>query len=435
MRSSSLVPSLALPWAVALFLLASPASAAPFEVESLRPSPQHPLLLLAPRETSRSTLTIVFDVGFLDDDVPGLTRVAQQALLHANSRGDYATLMREVYSAGASFDLRTGLHESRFTLSAHPDDFDALARRLLTAILSPRLDSRRFEATLERASRDGNALDSEDWLELLLARALHDDGRYRNPDLGSMRYAEDIVQEQVRLHLSRMLAPCNATVIATGRFDAAALRKLVAGFKGGVRLERTRPKLPLPFRRQVRSARELQVLAYPVHIESARDSAALRVIASLLQERLFQRIRDAGQGYSVASEPLLTATFDALLLLLPASAREGIDLGAALREEVRTVREATFESGAFERHRQATLTRLRLSDRDPSALAQELRFARHRPAWYSPELEATLAALTVKDVQEVASRWLDESTSAQLHFVTRTEEEEKKDEETEEESE
>lgn len=411
---------------VAFLLLASPVLAAPFEVETFRASPKHPLLVLAPRESTRSTLTIVFDAGAGDDGlVTGLTRATQHVLLHANTRISYDAFTTSLYGAAASFDMRTGLHESRFTLTASPEDFDALARTLLSAVLSPKLDPRRYEATLERAENDSQSLDSEAWLELLLVRTMLDENRYKDPHLGSLGNAGGIPLDAVREHLARYLAPCNATVIATGRFDAKALRKLVSGFKGGTPLEHKRPHFKLPYKRRTKASREVQVLAYPISVKTPRDAAAARVLASLLEERLFQRFRNAGIGYSFASEPMFTASLDALALILPAAERSGIDLGPFLREEVRAVGEGQLEPGAFERHHQSTLIKLRLAEREPLKVAEELRTARQRPAWYGAELPAALEALTPEALREVASTWLREESSIQIHFVTRMGEDDK----------
>jgi predicted Zn-dependent peptidase len=404
---------------VALLLLAPAVLAAPFEVERFQPSPKHPLLLLAPREANRSTLTIVFNVGAVDDKlVNGLTRVSQHALLHANSRGSYESLVTALYGAAATLELRTGLHESRFTLTASPQDFDALARTLLTSVLSPKLDPRRFDATLERAKHDSQPLDPEGWLELLLARTLIEDSRYKDPNIGSLYNAEGIPLDAVREHVSRMLAPCNATVIVTGRFNEKALRKLVSGFRGGVSVEHPRPKLKLPYQRRALASREVQVLAYPLPIQTPREAAAARVLASLLEERLHQQLRNAAVGYSFSSAPLLTPRLDALALVLPAAEGSGIDLGPLLREEMQAVLQGQLEPGTFERHQQSTLVRLRLADRDPRRVAEELRSARQRPAWYGPELPTHIQSLTPEALREVASAWLSEESSIQLHFVT-----------------
>ena len=175
------------------------ARAAPFEVETFRPSPQHPVLLLAPRESSRSTLTVVFDVGAVDDNFEnGLTRVSQYALLHANARATYDKLTLALYKSAATLEMRTGVHESRFTLTAPPEDFDALARLLLTSLLSPRLDARRFKAALERTVRDPQALDTDNTVERLLTSALLEDSRYRDPNLGSVEKVSDLEPVQDR---------------------------------------------------------------------------------------------------------------------------------------------------------------------------------------------------------------------------------------------
>lgn len=415
-------PAFPFPALVALLLLASPVLAAPFEVETSRASPQHPLLVLAPRESNRSTLTIIFDTGAVEDGlVNGLTRLSQHALLHANSRVNYDSLALQLYGAAASLDMSTGLHESRFTLTAPPEDFDALARTVLTAVLSPKLDARRYETTLERAGNDSQSLDPAVWLELLMVRTMFEENRYKNPYLGVLTNAEGIPLETVRERVAMHLAPCNATVIATGRFDAQALRKLVSGFRGGKPLEHKKSPLKLPYKRRTPASREVQVLAYPIDIQKPRDAAAARVLASLLEERLFQRFRNAGVGYSFASEPMFTTSFDALTLVLPAAERSGIDLGPFLREEVRAVSQGQLEPGAFERHQRATLIKLRLEEREPARVTDELRIARKRPAWYGPELPAALESLTPESLREVASTWLREESSIQIHFLTRME--------------
>lgn len=252
-------------------------------------------------------------------------------------------------------------------------------------------------------------------------RTLLDERRYNEPGLGSLAKIDGMPVETVREHLARLMAPCNATIIVTGRFNAKALRKLVSGMRGGVPQKLPRPTLKLPFKRLAPAPREVQVFAYPIRIETPRHAAAARVLASLLEERLFRRFRNAGVGYGFASQPLFTSSFDALALLLPAQEKSGIDLGPFLREEVRAVSEGQLEPGDFERHQQATLIRLRLDDQDSPRVAEELRAARLRPAWYGPALPDALASLTPEALREVASSWLREESAIQIHFVTRLE--------------
>ncbi|MCY1076654.1 M16 family metallopeptidase [Archangium lansingense] len=401
-----------------LLLLAPEARSTPFEVETFRPSPQHPLLLLAPRESSRSTLTVVFDVGALDDNFEnGLTRVSQHALLHANARITYEKLSLALYKSAATLEMSTGLHESRFTLTAAPDEFDALARTLLTSLLSPKLDPRRFKATVERTLRDLQPLENNNWVESLLTSALLEDARYRDPNLGSVEKIGDLEPQRVHQYLSNWLAPRNATIIVTGRFDAQALRKQVEGFQGGIPRKVEKPRLKLPFTRDVPAAREVQVFAWPLNIETARHAAAARVMASLLEERLYNRFRSAGVGYGFASEPVLTPALDVFALILPASESSKLDLGRYLREEVRAVSEGKLEPGSFERNQQATLHRLRLADTDPRLVAEELRLTRHRPAWYGTEMSAALESLTPEALSEVASSWFRDESVIRIHFV------------------
>ncbi|WNG47064.1 insulinase family protein [Archangium minus] len=401
-----------------LLLLAPAAFAAPFEVETFRPSPQHPLLLLAPREANRSTLTIVFDAGAIEENFEnGLTRMSQHALLHANARATYEKLALAFYKSAATLELRTGLHESRFTLTAPPSQFDALARTLLTSVLSPKLDLKRFKATVERTQRDPQPVDQDNWVEMLLARALLEDQRYRDENLGSVEKLEELEPQKLRQYVTTWLAPSNATIIATGHFDAKALRTLVAGFKGGTPHKLEQAKLSLPFKRDVPSDREVQVFAYPVRIETARHAAAARVLASLMEERLYNRFRNAGVGYGFASEIVLTPAIDVFALILPASERSGLDLARFLREEVQAVREGKLEPGSFERHRQGMLRRLQLADTDPALVAEQLRLTRHRPAWYGADLPAALEALTPESLGELASSWLRNESSIQIHFT------------------
>jgi predicted Zn-dependent peptidase len=410
-RLAFLLCALCWPW------LPSMARAAPFEVETFRPSAQHAVLLLAPRESSRSTLTVVFDVGALDDNFEnGLTRVSQYTLLHANARITYEKLALALYKAGATLEMRTGLHESRFTLTAPPEDFDTLARLLLTSLLSPRLDARRFKASLERTQRDPQPLDTDNTMERLLTSALLEDPRYRDPNLGSVGKVGDMEPVQARQYWSNWMAPCNATLIATGRFDAQALRKLVAEFQGGVPRRIEPPKLRLPFDREVPAEREVRVLAYPVRLETVRQAAAARVLSSLLEERLYNRFRAAGVGYGFAAEPMLSPALDVFAMVLPASEKSGLDLGRFLQEEVRAVSEGKLEPGSFEHHQKATLARLRLQDTDVRVVAEELRRLRHRPGWYGPELPGAIEALTADALREVAASWFREDASIRVHF-------------------
>lgn len=409
-------------WGALAVLWAWSAAATPFEVLRSRESPDHPQLVLAPREGARTaTLVVLFHTGRFDEGGDnGLTRVTQHAMLEANKRGRYEDLVRELFGTGASLELVTGLRQSAFILDAHAEDFGALTQRLLPLLLSAQLAPARFEAATERASQDPGLTARDDFLETRLAMALSSDSRYAAMPPANASSAQSFTADVVASHMASAFNPRNAVVIAAGAFDAAALRRGVSRYQGGISspVARLEPRLPLKV--NVPAISDVNVLAYPVPLTGPSEAAALRVVGHLLRRRMEQRFRVMGVGYSQDAAPLLTPWMDALVLTLPASDPSALDLGPFLLEEVAAVREGRVTPEEFASSRGAALERLRLEDPRPAAVARQLAASTHVPAWYSGEVEAALATLSSEELTRVAGPWLRAERLVHLSFSPRT---------------
>ncbi|TQF16155.1 insulinase family protein [Myxococcus llanfairpwllgwyngyllgogerychwyrndrobwllllantysiliogogogochensis] len=408
-------------WALLPLLWAGISVAAPFEVLRSQESSEHPRLVLAPREGARTaTLVVLFSTGRFDEGGDtGLTRLSQHALLEANLRGDYGKLTRELFGADASLELFTGLRQSGFVLESNSGDFDRLARQLLETLLAPKLIPSRLEATAERTTQDPGLTSSEDFLETRLAIALSDDPRYAAAPPGNPSSAQSISPETVERHLAGAFSPRNATVIAAGTFDAVALRRTLARFKGGIPSPVARLQIQLPVKRQLPAHSDVNVLAFPVKLTTASESAALRVVGPMLRRRMEQRFRTMGVGYAQDASPLLTPWMDALVLTLPASDPSALDLGPYLLQEVAEVREGRVTADEFAAAQGAALTRLRLEDQHPRAVALTLAGSLQTPAWYSAEVEHSLSSLSPEGLARLVEPWLREDRLVHLLFSPR----------------
>ncbi|GEL72239.1 insulinase family protein [Myxococcus virescens] len=405
--------------ALCMLLSAGLATAAPFEVLRSRESPEHAQLILAPREGARTaTLVVAFQSGRFDEaGSHGLTRLTQHAMLEANRRGRYDDLVRDLFGAGASLELVTGLRQSAFILEVHHRDFDRLAQRLLGMLLDARLDASKLEQAIERTAQDPGLTDMHDFLEARLASALSSDTRYAAPPPPFPSSVQSLTERHVAIHMSSAFTPRNATVIAAGAFDAPALRRAVASYRGGIAapVARLTPKLPSKARLPAMS--DVNVLAYPVHITQPEEAAVLRVVGPLLQRRMERRFRTMGVGYAQEAAPMLTPWMDALVLTLPANDPSALDLGPFLLQEVAAVREGRVTPEEYATSHGAALARLRLEDPNPRAVALQLASSIQTPAWYSPEVETSLAALSAEEFSRRVQPWLSESRLVHLLFT------------------
>ncbi|MHA7633714.1 insulinase family protein [Corallococcus sp. M7] len=406
-------------WGGLLLWAWSAASAAPFEVQRSRESPEHARLVLAPRPgTERATLHVVFTVGRFDEGgLVGLTRASQHVMLEANRRGRYEDLVRELFGANASLTMSTGLRQSGFTLSAPRQDFDALAERVLTSVLSPQVDDARLEAALERTGQDPSLTFADDFLESVLAVVLSTEPRFRAPVPPSAQSVLSFSDRDIAAYLSGPLSPRNAVVIATGDFDAEALKRTVARYKGGTPSAVTRLSPQLPVTLKLPAVSDINVLAYPIELGDARQAAAARVVGVLLGQRLEQRFRRLGVGYAQDASVVLTPWMDHLVLTLPARDPSALDLGPFMLEEVGAVREGRVGAEEFAQARAQVLARLRTDDRSPTEVGLALAASVHSPTWYAPELEAALTSLTPESLTQSVRGWLGEDRRIHLLFT------------------
>jgi predicted Zn-dependent peptidase len=402
---------------------AAPATASPSvptfapaaaEVEELRLGPDQPRLLLARRAGARAALVVSFAAGSVDDgSVVGLTRVAQHALLAANARLDLERLALDVHATGAALQLLTGPRDASFLLAADRRDFGPLAARLLEGLLEPRFVPARLGRATARALLD--APGEPDLLQVVTMLAA-EDTRYGNPAVGQRNEIEAIDADQVARHLAGPLSPAAATIVVAGSFDRDELIRQVRRFRGGRSAAPATPRLAVPFSARRPAARELNLLAYPLSIQGARQAAAARIAARLLDGVLWRRFRGAGVGYSFAAQAYRTRWLDLLAIALPAHDSSS-DLGAALREVVREVRRGEFGDADLERARAAVRGELRRVDADPVALAREL--GASGALWHSAAVAREVEALRREDVVNAVAPWLDDVRSVSLYLGPR----------------
>lgn len=380
----------ALAAALAATLAAAPS---PFTVEAHPSSRRHPQLVLAPREGNRAALVVRFAAGAVEDGlVPGLTRVAQRALVEANQRHRYEALVRDLFAADGTLAIETGIREATFVLEADRRDFDRLAGILLDLVLSPRLDAELFKRARERAMNDEReSTGREDWLSLITPKVI-DEASYGNAPYGELESLERIRLAQVEEHLARALSPANATVVAAGAFDARALRARVARYEGAPFRRLPDPQLSTPFSLMLPARREIYLLAFRTRFDTPARTAAARVAAAILEERVHHGFREKGVGYSELVVPEHRSWVDLFLFVLPAHDPSSLPLGALLEDEVDRVRAGKFSDAELDRNRAWALAALRRVDGEPAALARELADGAD-PAWWGPEVAAHVEAM------------------------------------------
>lgn len=402
--------------AAALTLLTLPGAArAAYEVEVIESGADRPRLLLAQRPGETATLVLRFEVGAVDDGgLSGLTRLSQHALLAANQRLDLPAFLLDVHAAAATLAVETGVRSCQFVLTAHRDAFWPLARRLIEAVLAPRLLPAALARASGRAIHDATPDRTDDALAALVAATALPDGRYRNRPEGDRQVLETLGPDDVAEHVRRRLAPADATVILAGAFRREEALPVLRRLRGGEADPVERPALSVPVRSSFRSGREVNVAAYPLSLRGPADGAAARLVAALLEEELWRTFRDAGAGSSFLVAVVPAPWLDLLVVALPATDPSRLDLRPHLRAAVERIRAGRLDPAALERGRGAALAALRREDEASEPLGRAL--AAGGSGWHGP---AVAAALEAGAAPGAAGAWLDPAGAVELTFEGR----------------
>jgi predicted Zn-dependent peptidase len=381
-------------------------AAAPFSFTSARTSVRHPLVVLAPRESDQATLLVRFHTGAVDDGVtPGLTRLAQRALVDASRRTPAPALARALFAGAAHLEISTDLRHCQFELTAGRADFEHLAALLLPMLLAPELDARALPGARDRARHDQRENRGGDLLGLVARVAVEEPG-YRNPIHGTEAGLEGIGTARLREYLAGPLSPANATVVVTGGFEPARVRALLAGLSGGVAPPARAVALVSPFSLQVPARSEVYLVGYRAGFSRAEDAAVARLAGTLLEEKIHRALRQRGLGYSELVVPIHAGWLDLFLVLLPAHDPAAAPLGGYVEEHLDELQRGAFTDDDLERNRAALLAGLEATDRSPPALAQELADGRGGD-WYGPALVAGLRQLDRAAFLRALPRLLD----------------------------
>jgi len=388
-----------------------PPRAAEFGFEALPAGAGKPRLVLAPRPGATAVMLVTFAAGSFDDGQrPGLTRLAQHTLLEANERGDYGELLAEVFRSGGRLDMETGVHDAQFVLTADARDFGTLAPRVARMLLAPVIDRGRFPLARARAHQDERQLGKGATLLPFLAQVAFTDARYQTNPYGDSSI-QDVEADEVAVHLRSALTPANATIVLTGSFDRALMLRELARFAGGAARPRERPELTLPLSSMIPSGVEMRILGYPFAVRSPTEAAAVRILAELLQQRILERFRGEGIGYSPTVWPVHTTWLDVLLLVLPA--HDALtDLSSAMREVVDEVAGDRLPEGLFERARGYAYESLRWIDRHPRELAAEL-----TTPWYGKSTAEAARSMSRQELITTAAPWLSSKRAISVVFT------------------
>lgn len=201
--------------------------------------------------------------------------------------------------------------------------------------------------------------------------------------------------KRAQLNAELTLSPANARVVLVGQFDPAHIKEVLDHLRGGIPVAREILKPDLPLSLEAFAPSEIQLIAMPVRIHDATDTAALRLAASLIGEELEKSFRGAGVGYSCLSEVELTPWMDALWVILPAHDPSGLNLKPYLIGAIDRVRNGKITPERFELHRQIVARQLEAINAEPVSLARAVNEAHGLP-WVDSEVGAALAQLTRK---------------------------------------
>ncbi|HEY8208518.1 MAG TPA: hypothetical protein VIG99_13600 [Myxococcaceae bacterium] len=405
-------PALALALAA---LLARPASAKELEIKVAGAEGQL-RRILAPRASVEAVLVLRFGAGYADEaSVRGGTLVAVHALLSMHKKVKFGQLLEMLHGATPRLNVSIGPHQTTFTLRAHRDEMMGAAEQLVTAVLSPAFDAPTYPGVVERAMVDGAPRSPLD--ELMGRLALYtfvSDGRFR-PDVEAERM-ETVSWPTAKRYLESMFSPANATAIATGGFNPAAMEALLARHSGGERNVPRAPKLSLPVSHRFRAREESHLFYFPLDLGDAEKVAAARMLVELLEERVGQRLRRLPSSFPVEVRALAQAPFKGVTVSLPDHASSGTDLSAHVRQEVQVFREGRITPEQLAAARAGAVRRFQQVDASPELLAEEILAGLDSPDWLGPDAMAALEHLDPNKVTELLGPQLVTEKSVLLFF-------------------
>lgn len=412
---------------LSLLTVGNPARAAleAVDVPSVKGSPR---MVLAHRETADATLVIRFGVGSVDDgQTPGLTRLAQQALVLSTQ--DAEELQRELYASASDLTVGTSVREATFTLHARKEDFGGLAARVLRSVLKPRLLPKRFDLAKAAVAADQEGGDPHDQLvsfvagSVLLLERAEGGGDFNSALYGDEEMLQQLTFKDVSQHLGRHFLPAGATITATGAFDETALRAVVKDIRGGkaarpLRRPDLSGRLPLTYDKPSRMEQHVRVQL--VSTATPQDVAAVHLLTRMLTEHVMWALRRKGLAYGVDGTALIHEWMDAVTLWIPVTGAQDVDVPALLDGLTADVRDGTLPEERYTHFRTVTLEHLRAADQDSAALATLLATGQTHTRWATPEVVAALESMTYAQFQERVKPWLQDKSSIRYVFGRRT---------------
>lgn len=407
-----------------LLALVGALGAAPGDIDVWRPSPAHPRVVLATnRSAPDATLRITFRAGAADDGIEyGRTRLSQIAIIEAQK--GYEALDAAIYAAGATLELETSVRDCTFVLTAPRAAFDALAPKLLAHVLAPKIDKARFPQARRRATHDYLQAGSEEDLlafvagQVLLTEGVEGGGDYNNPLWGDPETLPNIGLASVEKHVHTKMVPANAVVFAAGNFDVGKLKAAVAKHKGGKERALRRPELlkylPLEFSRwaPVEVHMHLQV----VDVRDAKAAAMVHVLAALLHERVFWRLRRTGHTYSPVVAPYFEEWLDFLLVFFTVTPGLKEDPSGVMYAALDDIAAGNFTDEELARARAIARARLEDLAENPTRMAQALEPSSRGVPTLGPEVLVAIDGVERGGLGALAAKELARDHSVNVLF-------------------
>ena len=176
------------------------------------------------------------------------------------------------------------------------------------------------------------------------------------------------------------------------------------------------PKVSLPPDLTFFAPTELHLLGCRIEIHDA-DPAAVRMLSPLLEWRLLRRFREAGVGYSISSEPVLTSWENLFVIVLPAHDLSFMNLKPTIDQELKAIHDGTFTDEELAEAREVIAQRLIAADALPAELLNELVTGQGVEGWYGPDILTRARSLTRAELVAAVEPWLSPDAVFYVHFT------------------
>ncbi|MDX2014895.1 MAG: hypothetical protein SFW67_32160 [Myxococcaceae bacterium] len=358
--------------------------------------PDGPSLVVARRPSAAVTVIIQFRTGLeANREVLDLANASRVALLEANRALEPRALSEALFSADGNLSSYVSWNRTTYELTCAPAELDAVLGVVLPGLFKPKLDDARLAALLTHPLPWPFAGDDNDALGPFLVQHTPLE---RPPAAATV--------DLIKRHLGLTFTPANADVVVAGPVDVEALKRHLAPFTGGRRLETPRPLLVPSSSGTFLGLTDEHLVMMSFDRSKAQAMATLRVAVEALTQAILEPLRKQGNTYFIAVEPYVSTWTNLLTIVVPVGDSQRYDAKQMESASIEALKQGKLSNVDFEAARSRALAVWATRALDSVQTARCYAGAEGDERWCGPEAEVALHELTLEGFNRELSRFL-----------------------------